>query len=101
MELNGMPSAKLLSAFLSPALAGKARSSPATGATLPTQLLAFAQLLLTAPPSQTRVAGASRSSRTSSRVRRDDAGRRLPPERNHLRNMTNLLEGMLAGFRKA
>src|SRR5262249_21646567 len=56
---------------------GKTRSStPGTGATSPTQLAGVLQLLLSGlPPSQTRVAGASRSSSASSRGRQ--GGRRV------------------------
>src|SRR5262249_117001 len=56
---------------------GNCRSStPGTGATSPTQLAAVVQLLLSGlPPSQTRVAGASRSSSASSQGRKE--GRRV------------------------
>src|SRR5262249_46442751 len=68
---------KSLVLALRAALAGNCKSStPGTGATSPTQLAAVDQLLFSGlPPSQTRVAGATRSSSTSSRGRA--AGRRL------------------------
>src|SRR5262249_61056145 len=58
------------------AVAGNSRlSTPGTGATSPTQLAAVVQLLLSGlPPSQTRVAGATRSSSASSQGRRDGCG---------------------------
>src|SRR5262249_9529571 len=59
------------------AVVGNSRSStPGTGATSPTQLAAVVQLLLSGlPPSQTRVAGASRSSSASTQGRAE--GRRM------------------------
>src|SRR5262245_19750074 len=59
------------------AVPGNSReSTPGVGATSPTQLAAVAQLLSTRlPPSQTRVAGARRSSNDSSRGRK--GGRRV------------------------
>src|SRR5262249_17733044 len=58
------------------AVPGNCRSStPGPGATSPTQLAAVVQLLLSRlPPSQTRVAGARRSSSASSRGRREGGG---------------------------
>src|SRR5262249_43959989 len=67
---------KSLVLALRAAVAGNSRAStPGTGAMSPTQLAAVVQLLLSRlPPSQTRVAGASRSSSASSRGRKE--GRR-------------------------
>src|SRR5215831_11501453 len=70
------PTKSLVLAFRA-AVAGNCRSStPGVGATSPTQLAAVDQLLLSElPPSQTRVAGATRSSSASSQGRAE--GRRV------------------------
>src|SRR5262245_3307556 len=76
MPRKAAPTKSLVLVFRA-AVAGNCRSStPGTGATSPTQLAAVDQLLLSGlPPSQTRVAGARRSSSGSSQGRA--AGRRL------------------------
>src|SRR5438093_2682802 len=71
MDRKTVPSRKLLTFVRRAATSGKTRSSPACGATSPTQLAGVVQLLSAPPPSQVATAGAVRS---SSRVRK--SGRR-------------------------
>src|SRR5262249_34128177 len=69
------PTKSFVFAFRAAAPGNSRSSTPGTGATSPTQLAAVVQLLLTRlPPSQTRVAGARRSSSASSQGRRDGCG---------------------------
>src|SRR5262249_45337132 len=56
------------------ATSGKSRSSPATGATLPTQLKRSLQLFVVPAPSQTRWDSSRRSSRASRRGRGERRG---------------------------
>src|SRR5262249_41285820 len=70
------PMKSFVFAFRAATLGNSRSSTPGTGATSPTQLAGVDQLLLSRlPPSQTRVAGARRSSRASSWGRQQ--GRRL------------------------
>src|SRR5262245_58819020 len=71
MEEKRVPGLKVLvvARSLAGAVASKRRSSASDGATSPTQLAAVPQLGSAPPPSQTRTAGAHRSSRDSTRGR--------------------------------